>query len=122
MKNTPTEVQLATISGLYESESIPTEDKIIHCHFQIGNCHWFIVEFDQVDTMFGFCILNGDLEMAEWGYIGFGELKSIKIQDIYEVAFDINWVPTPAGEVELIRKGGGIFLDTDSGPDGDPWV
>lgn len=72
--------------------------------------------------MFGFCILNGDLEMAEWGYVGFGELKSIKIQGIYEVEFNPTWVPTPAGKVELIRRGGGIFSDTDSAPSRDPWV
>jgi len=28
--------------------------------------------------MFGFTILNGDYEMAEWGYISLSEIKNIK--------------------------------------------
>ncbi len=65
MWNTPTKEQLSVIPKLYATEGVPTKDKIIHGHFFIGNCHWFIAEFDQVDTLFGFCILNGDLESAE---------------------------------------------------------
>ena len=112
MWNKPTKEQLAIIPALYETEHITAEDKIVHCHFFIGGCHWFIAEFDHVDTMFGFCILNGDLQNSEWGYTSFGELKSIKIQGYLEVEFDCYWKPRPAGDVELIRKGGGIVSDT----------
>lgn len=121
MKNTPTNEQLAVIPNLYSNEHIPTEDKIVHCHFQIGNCHWFIVEFDQVDTMFGFCILNGDFLNSEWGYASFGELKRIKIQDYIEVEFDCYWKTMPASEVELIRKGGGIVSDPRDEENGGFW-
>ncbi len=122
MWNEPSAEKLATTPKLYETEHIPTEDKIIHCHFQIGNCHWFITEFDGVDTMFGFCILNNDLEMAEWGYVGFSELRSIKIQGYLEVEFDTTWVPIAAGEVELIRRGGGILSGTRDEENEGAWV
>jgi len=122
MKHPPTEAQLSIIPGLYKTESIPTEDKIIHAHFQIFDSHWYIIEWDSVDTMFGFCILTGDLQNSEYGYVSLEDLKQIKIHGIYEVEFDTNWVPTPAGEVELIRDGGGIFSSTDSAPDRDPWT
>ncbi len=121
MWNQPTEAQLAIIPRLYETEHIPIEDKIVRCHFVIGGCHWFIVEYDQVDTMFGFCILNGDFLNCEWGYVGFGELQSIKIQGIYEVEFDTAWIPTPAGQVELIRKGCGVLPDTRDEENGGHW-
>jgi hypothetical protein len=89
MFNTPTEAQLASIPGLYQTDHISTQDKIIHAHFHIVQSHWFIAEFDQVDTMFGFCILNGDLEMAEWGYVSLEELKDINILGLYQVQYDV---------------------------------
>ena len=122
MWNSPTKEALAKIPALYDTEHITAEDKIVHCHFFIGGCHWLIVEFDQVDTMFGFCILNNDFEMAEWGYVGFGDLKRIKIQGYIEVEFDCYWKPTPAGEVELIRKGGGIVSDPRDEANGGTWT
>ena len=121
MINTPTEAQMAIIPKLYETEHITAEDKIVHCHFFIGGCHWFIVEFDQGDTMFGFCILNSDFLNSEWGYVSLEELKQINIKGIFQVQFNINWVHTPAGEVGLIRKGGGILSDPRDEANGGQW-
>ncbi len=121
MWNQPTEAQLATIPKLYETEHISTEDKIIHCHFFIGDCHWLITEFDGVDTMFGFCILNADFLNSEWGYASLEELKQINIKGIFQVQFDITWVPKPAGDVELIRRGGGILSDPRDEANGGQW-
>lgn len=121
MHNTPTEAQLATIPGLYQTEQIPTPDKIIHAHFYLGQSHWFIAEYDHVDTMFGFCILNGDWEMAEWGYVSFQELKDINVFGLYQVQYDVYWPPTPAGQVELIQLGGGIISDPRDEENGGHW-
>ena len=74
MWNKPTEDQLSNIPRLYETENIPAEEKLIHLHFFIGGCDWFIAEYDGYDTFFGFAILNSDYEMAEWGYVSFAEL------------------------------------------------
>nr|WP_321402044.1 DUF2958 domain-containing protein [uncultured Desulfobacter sp.] len=121
MKNTPTETQLAIIPGLYQTEHIPTQDKIIHAHFYLGESHWFIAEYDHVDTMFGFCILNGDLEMAEWGFVSLEELKDINVLGRYQVQFDVHWPPKPAGQVDLIRLGGGIIADPRDEENGGHW-
>tara|TARA_B100000614_G_C14473237_1_gene463408 strand:+ start:660 stop:989 length:330 start_codon:yes stop_codon:yes gene_type:complete len=104
MTNEPAAEQLANIPGLYETDHISIQDKIIHAHFFIGESHWFITEFDQVDTMFGFAILNGDFEMAEWGYISFAELKEINVLGMFQVEYDVLWEPKPARDVELIQR------------------
>jgi hypothetical protein len=42
----------------------------------------YICEYDGVDTMFGFSILNGDLYNAEWGYSSRSEIISIPVMNI----------------------------------------
>jgi hypothetical protein len=68
-----------TLPGLYTTDHIPVQDKIILCHFFIGDCDWYVCEYDGIDTFFGFAILNGDTLNAEWGLIGYNELKIIKV-------------------------------------------
>lgn len=80
MWNQPTEVELATIPRLYETEDVSTRDKMIHMHFFLGNSDWFIAEFDGEDTFFGFACLNEWTDCAEWGYISFKELKELKVE------------------------------------------
>jgi hypothetical protein len=46
-------------------------------HYFCGSTDIFICEFDGKDEMFGFSILNGDYEMAEFGYISLSEIKHI---------------------------------------------
>ena len=122
MINEPSAKQLKGIPALYTTEAISTEDKVVYAHFRIFDSHWYIMEFDQVDSLFGYCILSGDLQNSEYGYVSMADLRQIKVLGQFEVEFDTYWEPKPAGEVELIRRGGGIFSDTDSAPDRDPWV
>ena len=102
MWNAPTRKQLEKLPKLYSTEGTPTKDKIIHMHFFIGNCDWYIAESDGDDTFFGFAIINGDYEMAEWGYMSLEELMEIKIR-IFEVDRDLHWKPVKACEVDKIR-------------------
>jgi hypothetical protein len=44
-------------------------------HYFIGGTDIFICEYDGGNEMFGFNILNGDYEMAEFGYISLAELR-----------------------------------------------
>ena len=70
MWNEPTKEQLAKIPRLYETEGVPLKEKQIYLHFFIGACDWYVAEYDEEENLFwGYAILNGDLEMAEWGYI-----------------------------------------------------
>ena len=104
MWNEPSE-QLNDIPKLYETEHKTTlPDKLIYLHFFIGGCDWYIAEYDGQDLFFGFAILNGDYQNAEWGYISFSELKSIKVAGWLEVDFDLYWEPKPASDVEIIKR------------------
>ena len=103
MWNEPSE-QLNDIPKLYETEHTPLPDKLIHLHFFIGGCDWYIAEYDGQDLFFGFAILNGDYQNAEWGYISFIELKGIKVSGWLECDFDLYWEIRPASEVDKIRR------------------
>lgn len=100
MWNTPTPENLANIPRLYETEDIPLKDKMIYLHFFIGRFDWYIAEYDGDDIFFGYANLGDDLN-AEWGYIGFSELKEIKIHGI-EIDCDLHWTLQRASEVKKI--------------------
>jgi hypothetical protein len=113
MWNEPTKERLAKIPKLYETEDVPLQDKEIHLHFFIGGCDWYICEWDGKDTFFGFAILNNDYQMAEWGYISFSELKSIKMDGWLEVDCELeeSWKVRKAAQVDKIRIAQGWQID-----------
>jgi hypothetical protein len=88
MWNEPTPEQLAKIPRLYETENTPLKGKLIHLHCFIGDCDWFVSEYDGQDLFFGYAII-GNSESAEWGYISFTELKHVKILPGIEVDCEI---------------------------------
>ncbi len=108
MWNVPTKDRLAEIPKLYETENVALQDKLIHLHFFIGGSDWFIAEYDGGDLFWGFAVLNGDLDMAEWGYISFKELRDLNIGGL-EIDCELPryWRVRPASEVELICKAQG---------------
>ena len=97
MWNEPTPQQLAGIPGLYKTEDISIDDKIIYLHFFIGRCDWYIAEFDGTDIFFGYANL-GDPQNAEWGYISLQELKDININGL-EVDTEPNWQAKPFSDI-----------------------
>ena len=103
MWNTPTKEELAKLPRLYETETLPLKDKMVHLHFFLGGCDWYVVEFDGEDLFFGYAVLNCDDEMAEWGYISFQELKALKVSPGIEVDRDLHWQPRKASDVLGIR-------------------
>lgn len=104
MWNEPSKKRLAYIPRLYETESIPTKDKLIYLHFFIGGCDWFVAEYDGEDLFYGYAILNGDMENAEWGYISFKELKVINIGGV-EIDCELAeyWQPTLVSAIPKIN-------------------
>jgi len=114
MWNVPTKERLSKIPKLYETENMPLKDKLVYLHFFIGGSDWFICEYDGKDIFFGFCILNNDLEMSEWGYVSFSELKSIKANGWLEIDCELEefWKVQPAREVEVLRKANGWKKDS----------
>ena len=105
MWNEPPKEQLAKIPKLYETERVPLREKEIYLHFFIGGCDWYICEYDGEDLFWGYAILNGDLEMAVWGYIIFDELKRIKIPPGFEIDCETCWQVKKAIQIEKIRMG-----------------
>ena len=113
MWNEPSTERLAKIPRLYETEHIQPQDKLIHLHFFIGGCDWYIAEFDGDDLFWGFAILNQDYEMAEWGYMSFGELKSISVNGI-EIDCEVEeaWRVRRSAEIDKIRIANGWPRET----------
>ena len=109
MWNEPTKERLAKIPNLYETEETPLKGKLIYLHLFIGGCDWYIAEYDGEDLFWGFAILNNDYDMAEWGYISFAELKSIKIDGWLEIDCELeeNFPIQRALEIEKIKKANG---------------
>ena len=107
MWNEPRQGTLNQVPRLYQTETVPLMDKTIHLHFFLGGCDWYVCEYDGGELYFGFVILNGDLEMAEWGFISASDLKAIKVNGIYEVEHDEYWKVRPAREVKLICQAQG---------------
>ena len=105
MWNEPTKERLSKVPGLYETENVSLKEKLVHLHFFIGGCDWYICETDGKDIMWGFCILNNDYEMAEWGYVSLLELKSIKMDGWLEVDCELEefWGAKRAVDVDKIR-------------------
>lgn len=104
MWNIPDKRRLEKIPKLYETENIKSKDKLIYLHFFIFSCDWYIAEYDGNDLFYGYAILNGDLECAEWGYISFDELRSINVNGV-EVDCELEsiWRVRPASEIEKIQ-------------------
>jgi hypothetical protein len=107
MWNEPTQERLNSIPKLYETEHVPLKEKMVHLKFFIGDCAWFIVEYDGEDLFWGFCHLGND-DFAEWGYISFTELKELNIH-CFEVDCELEaYFPVRrAAEVEKICKAHG---------------
>jgi hypothetical protein len=51
MWNIPTEERLAKIPRLYETEDTELKDTLLHLHFFMGGCDWYIAEYDGDDMV-----------------------------------------------------------------------
>jgi hypothetical protein len=51
-------------------------------HYFCDDTDIYICEYDGKDEMFGFTILHGDLENAEWGYTYRAEITAISVLNI----------------------------------------
>jgi hypothetical protein len=107
--NEPSKSRLARIPKLYETEDTPLKEKRICLHFFVGGCDWYIAEYDGEDLFWGFAILNGDYDNAEWGYVSFAELRSVKVAGWVEVDCETEdaWTVRKASEIPKIRVANG---------------
>lgn len=66
---------LLKLPKIYSQDKL-AYDAIVYAHYFVGATDFFVTERDGND-MFGYAILNGDYDMAEFGYLSLSELKSI---------------------------------------------
>ena len=78
---------------------------IAKAHFFIGGTDWYVLEWDGHDTIFGYTILNGDTEMAEYGYTSLSEIQSVRVRGVFGVELDFYWVPQTMSSI-ISKKGG----------------
>lgn len=108
MWNPPTAKQLAAMPGYREQDGKGLKNQVIHMHFFIGGCDWYAAEWDaEYGDFFGFAILHGDYQNAEWGYFNLEELKSISIPPGIEIDRDLHWEVRRAEEVDKIAEAQG---------------
>jgi hypothetical protein len=104
MWNTPSPERLARIPRLYDTENVPLKDKVIHLHFFLAGCDWYITEYDGGDLFFGYAILNGDHDCAEWGYVSFKELRELKIGFLeVDCELEAYWGFKKASDIKQIK-------------------
>jgi hypothetical protein len=109
MWSKPKKSDLKKIPALGAQDGKHTRDSIVYAHFFLAGMDWFITEHDGEDTFFGFAILFPGSGMAEWGYISFEELKSVKVRGVFEVDFDANWTQRKVSDVAKIVEEGGCW-------------
>jgi hypothetical protein len=66
----------------YDQDGKGTES-IVYLHYFLGGSDWYITEKDRVGGVaqaFGYAILNGDTQNAEWGYISITELRENNVE------------------------------------------
>ncbi len=84
---------VASLPGTYQTEGLQTNDKIAQLHYFRGESDWYIIEKDsepQQLQAFGYVILNGDDQNAEFGYINIEDVKKYAELDLY-------WTPVKMG-------------------------
>jgi len=105
MWNIPSRKRLDRLPRLYQTEDVPLKDKPIYLHFFLGDCDWYVAEYDGQDLFFGYAILNGDDCNAEWGHFSFPELKELRLMGWLEVDCELEetWLIRKASEIAKIR-------------------
>lgn len=86
---------VANCPKTYETEEIETNKKLAQLHYFRGGSDWYIIEKDSETEQlqaFGYVILNGDTENAEFGYINIEEVKKYAEIDLY-------WTPISLGKI-----------------------
>lgn len=100
----PSDDVLATIPGLYETENVRLDDKVLHLHYFVGGCDWYIAELDSATgEAFGWAqTIPG---CGEWGYISLPALATVRAEALgmtLPVERDLHFTPTVA-RVALAR-------------------
>lgn len=58
-------------------------------HYFIGSSDWYVCEVDEDNVGFGFAIINGDTQNAEYGYIDLNEVTTLTLNGFTQTELDI---------------------------------
>lgn len=73
----------------YQSYDEEKEKHFAGLHLFDASSDWYITEWDGKDEAFGYTVLNGDTEMAEWGYIDLPSLQAAHKSPFNQVEVDL---------------------------------
>jgi hypothetical protein len=72
--------RISKMPKLGETDGLKEHPAILH--YFAGGTDIYICEYDGKDTMFGYSILNNDLDNSEFGYISLSELVNISVLNL----------------------------------------
>ena len=73
--------QVKKCPKIHETDSLKEHPAVFHYFY--GGTDMYICEYEpETGVMFGFVILNGDLQNAEWGYINLAEIITIPVMNL----------------------------------------
>lgn len=58
-------------------------------HYFIGSSDWYVCEVDEDNVGFGFAIINGDTQNAEYGYIDLNDVTTLTLNGFIQTELDI---------------------------------
>lgn len=85
----------ATLAKKQYKDPYKSDEHKIALHYFYGGSDWYVTGWDGDDTLYGYAILNGDKQMAEWGYSSLAEMTSLRNKMGGGVELDFFWTPIP---------------------------
>lgn len=80
------------VANLKRSQS-KEKEPIVYAHYFYGQSDWFVTEYEGDRIIFGYAILNGDVQFSEWGTASVQEMSEIRKHG--GVQMDFYWTPVP---------------------------
>lgn len=84
------EQQVKTIKKSQENSSV----KMVKAHYFYAGSDWYVTEYMGNGEVYGYALLNDDVQMSEWGYMSIAEFN-----EVGRVEMDFHWTPKPMDEV-----------------------
>ena len=73
-------------------------------HYFIGSSDWYVCEVDEDNLGFGYAILNGDIQNAEYGYIDLNEVTTLTLNGFIQTELDIYNDDSISMEQAIVEK------------------
>jgi len=106
---------IKTMPKSYETDGKSEDEILVKLHYFNGNSDWYITEKDSLDDQlqaFGYCILNGDINNAELGYININELKQLNVEiDLYWKEKSLSQVKNKQNDLNSTKNNENIIID-----------